>query len=89
MTLLESGAKSLASHYGLDWDDLPQDPQHQGVHDFHCKAFWLGMSRAYLEGIRVPTEAMVETASGFPITRDLAADIWEAMVKTAAKETSK
>ncbi len=59
MTLLESGAKSLASHYGLDWDDLPQDPQHQGVHDFHCKAFWLGMSRAYLEGIREPTPTMI------------------------------
>lgn len=101
MTLLESGAKSLATHYGLDWDDLPTDPQYQGVHDFHCKAFWLGMSRAYLEGIREPTEEMEDrgqdAGEGFGRSSDnetwlasgAAKSMWQAMVDAALKETPK
>lgn len=91
MTLLESGARALATHYGLDWDEIPQEPGFQGVHDFHCKAFWLGMSRACLEGMGPPTDAMKRAgAHAFAIgDLQLPEEVWDAMRDAALKETPK
>ena len=89
MTLLESGARALATKYGLDWEDLHDDPEHEGVHDFSCRAFWLGMSRAYLEGIREPAHALLSECwghgGGWTDTQDAMA-FWQAMIGAALKE---